>query len=355
MAAQAYASERDMTTRSTCWCGASPLETFSPEFGKCPQCGTLVRTAAPPEEPAPAGPPDWERAGRESLAGPAENALRALLQYVHPPASVLQIGCGHGALVALLRWAGYDAFGQELDGEAARFAHRTFHIPVLEGTLDHLALPKNRFNAIVLIHVLRRCEDPLGLLKLAAPLLQTGGVVLLETVDAGAVPESAGVPDENTLLGAELRDGRNRFLFSQEGVCELLKAAGLTHIRFEPRSGPLDYTQISASAQPLPEARKAAAEAALLAAPGGHLALALLDLDQRHRQVRQQLQTQELESLLTAHSPVPEITPDGKNGQASELLRLQQELQRATELITDLNIQLVEEQQKSVWKKMLGR
>ena len=71
--------------------------------------------------------------------------LRTLMQFVLPPARVLEVGCGHGGFVAMMRQAGYDAMGLELSPSIVKFARDTFDIPVIRDhslggqlqTLDH--------------------------------------------------------------------------------------------------------------------------------------------------------------------------------------------------------------------------
>ena len=99
-----------------CWCGEKDLQPYSPDYGVCAACGTLVPrtdTAEPPDDH------DLFRRTRTDIPEVGMHWLQVLLRYKLPPAQVLEFGPAHGGLMALLRWAGYEAHARELDPRGA--------------------------------------------------------------------------------------------------------------------------------------------------------------------------------------------------------------------------------------------
>ena len=121
-----------MASKPRCWCGSADLEAFSPEYLVCGECRTLVTAAMPgPEigrvedeerdfygrrywfeyQELELGNPDIIARGRSDLPERCLYWLRTVLRYRLPPARTLDVGCGHGAFVMLLRAAGFEASG----------------------------------------------------------------------------------------------------------------------------------------------------------------------------------------------------------------------------------------------------
>src|SRR5262249_36889670 len=131
----------------SCWCGNREFQPYSPEYRACPACGTLVSALGlAPEETAVKdddrdfygksywlekqtqgrGLPDIAPRARADLPERCMHWLRPLLRHKPPAARVLDVGCAHGGLVALLRSLGYDAVGLELSPWVVDFARQTF-------------------------------------------------------------------------------------------------------------------------------------------------------------------------------------------------------------------------------------
>src|SRR5512143_1696861 len=136
MATEKLLPAGQMAESSKCWCGCEVLEPFSPDYSRCTRCQTLVIRNMPAADNLVPGdgesgfygrdyyerylpehygyPPITVRA-RQDLPERCAFWLQTLLKYRTPPASVLEIGCGHGGFVALLRAAGFDATGLEVN------------------------------------------------------------------------------------------------------------------------------------------------------------------------------------------------------------------------------------------------
>jgi SAM-dependent methyltransferase len=96
---------------------------------------------------------------------------------------LLEVGCGSGAVLEILRDAGWQAEGVDFDPAAAATARRrglTVHV----GSLDAQNLPAGRFDAIVMRHVIEHIHDPRGLLRECRRLLRSDGTLALLTPNA---------------------------------------------------------------------------------------------------------------------------------------------------------------------------
>jgi cyclopropane fatty-acyl-phospholipid synthase-like methyltransferase len=63
-----------------------------------------------------------------------------VLRVVQPPGRALEIGCGHGGFVRLLRELGFDAMGTELSPWGVDLARHTSDVPVMQGPREKLSL-----------------------------------------------------------------------------------------------------------------------------------------------------------------------------------------------------------------------
>lgn len=64
-----------------------------------------------------------------------------------PAGRSLGLGCGHGGLVALLGWVGFDAVGLETDTWVVDFARQSFGMRLLGGTLEQQDLEEISLDA----------------------------------------------------------------------------------------------------------------------------------------------------------------------------------------------------------------
>ncbi len=132
---------------------------------------------APPPARAAAPRPGCERK-RHALAL-YDRLAGGRLVPAPPGALALDVGCGPGLLLDLLREAGYETVGIERSGAAAEAlaaGHRVLAIDV-EG--DHAALPE-RFHLVTLTHVLEHLRRPADALRWVGTHLHADGVAIVE-------------------------------------------------------------------------------------------------------------------------------------------------------------------------------
>jgi 2-polyprenyl-3-methyl-5-hydroxy-6-metoxy-1,4-benzoquinol methylase/predicted nucleic acid-binding Zn-ribbon protein len=291
---------------SRCWCGNSQLETYSPEYLRCPACETLVIARAPDpswlisikDESGFYGRSYYEKYLIEEFGFPSlpERArtdlperclywLRTLLRYRLPPGKALEIGSAHGGFVALLRWVGYDATGLEVSPWLVEFAQRTFEVPMLLGPIEQQALEPESFDVIALMDVIEHMPDPAGAMRRCAELLRPGGVVLIQTPCFPEGKTHAQLVEENAPFLKMMVAPNHLFLFSRKSISRLLGEAGLRYVQFEPNLFPYDMYLV-AGRDPLAIHPWDQVVQRLEASPGARLVRALFDLDDRYEDLK---------------------------------------------------------------------
>lgn len=128
------------------------------------------------------------RSFEDVFRGPEERIRELLVPYVellrgHEP--VLDVGCGRGELLDLLRDAGIDATGIDADAGMVERAREKGHRVELADAVEYLESHEGRFGAITAIHVIEHLpyESLLRFLELARLRLAEGGVLVAETVN----------------------------------------------------------------------------------------------------------------------------------------------------------------------------
>ncbi|MBX9720435.1 MAG: class I SAM-dependent methyltransferase, partial [Candidatus Obscuribacterales bacterium] len=98
------------------------------------------------------------------------------------PLRVLDIGCGVGAQLDLLRsfLDNSETYGVEIGEPAVNAARKRGH-QVYHGRFEDVDLPKNFFDVIISIHVIEHVSRPDTFLEKASELLTDNGIILIET------------------------------------------------------------------------------------------------------------------------------------------------------------------------------
>jgi 2-polyprenyl-3-methyl-5-hydroxy-6-metoxy-1,4-benzoquinol methylase len=128
------------------------------------------------------------RSFEDVFRGPEERIRELLEPYVeilrgHEP--VLDVGCGRGELLDLLRDAGIAAAGVDLDEGMVERAREKGHEVERADAVDYLERHDGPFGAIAAIHVIEHLpyESLLRFFELARSRLAPGGLLVAETVN----------------------------------------------------------------------------------------------------------------------------------------------------------------------------
>ncbi|WP_337175215.1 class I SAM-dependent methyltransferase [Paludisphaera sp.] len=105
----------------------------------------------------------------------------ALGRYCAGRPRVCDIGCGSGKLLGLMRDAGADVVGVEID-EKARNTARSLGLEVYAGTAEQLPpeVEPGTFDLVWMCHVLEHCIDPVAGLASVSGLLKPSGRLVVE-------------------------------------------------------------------------------------------------------------------------------------------------------------------------------
>jgi 2-polyprenyl-3-methyl-5-hydroxy-6-metoxy-1,4-benzoquinol methylase len=134
----------------------------------------------------------------------------------------LDIGCGSGRLLNLLKILGWDVRGVEMSETAAATAKKMFDIDVFVGALEDCPFEKHSFDFINMSHVIEHFPDPLMVMKCVSSLLKPGGIVYIET------PNILGSASSRSLsIWYPTESPRHLFLFNPENLTSLVERAGL--------------------------------------------------------------------------------------------------------------------------------
>jgi len=99
---------------------------------------------------------------------------------------ILDIGCGSGEFLALLKSRGLEGLGYEFSPAVADLARTKGHT-VFSGSFPEAMVatgPQEKFDVICLFQVLEHVADPIQLLEKARSLLHVGGILIVSVPDA---------------------------------------------------------------------------------------------------------------------------------------------------------------------------
>jgi 2-polyprenyl-3-methyl-5-hydroxy-6-metoxy-1,4-benzoquinol methylase len=141
------------------------------------------------------------------------------------PGRILDIGCGRGLFLDVMRRGGWSVLGTELSKETASYATEVYGLEVLKGDLIKHQLPGESLDAININQVLEHLKNPAEVLTECWRLLRRGGLLVISVPDLRSLQFTVG--KENWFL---LDLPCHLFHFTEEGLKDLLKKNGF-HIR----------------------------------------------------------------------------------------------------------------------------
>ncbi|MGA2773491.1 MAG: class I SAM-dependent methyltransferase [Bryobacteraceae bacterium] len=239
-----------MSACPVCGCGRwAPLFTATDrlyhatakEFAvvRCRECG-LARLDPQPaaEELRRYYPENYWFAPDESAASRMEEAYRRLVLRDHvrfatqalgggrARGPLLDVGCGGGLFLGMMRERGFSVAGLDFSREAAAIAWKRQRAPAVCGDLANAPLRAGSFAGITMFHVLEHVHDPRAYLAAARELLAPDGRLVVQ------VPNAASW--QSRLLGRRWSGvdvPRHLFDFRDRDVEKLLEDCGMAVVR----------------------------------------------------------------------------------------------------------------------------
>jgi SAM-dependent methyltransferase len=98
------------------------------------------------------------------------------------PAEVklLDVGCGTGTLISILKDRGFRVLGLDFSPEASKVAALEHGVKVIVGSLEDAKFPDRSFDMITLFHVMEHLTEPLEMLQEVNRILMPGGRVVIQ-------------------------------------------------------------------------------------------------------------------------------------------------------------------------------
>ncbi|MEO5357588.1 MAG: class I SAM-dependent methyltransferase [Nitrospirae bacterium YQR-1] len=106
--------------------------------------------------------------------------------------AILDIGCGRGLFLYIMKQKGWDVSAVEFDEITAANVSETFRINCISGHPDTWNFKPASFDVITLNHVLEHVPWPLEMLNKCNSLLKPGGLIVVSVPDFSSVQASYG-------------------------------------------------------------------------------------------------------------------------------------------------------------------
>ena len=166
---------------------------------RCEECGLLRLDPTPPAEELRRYYPDnyWFTPD-QSAAGRMEEAYRRLVLRDHvrfvaqaladstATGPLLDVGCGGGLFLGMMRRRGLRVVGLDFSREAAGIAWRQQGVPALAGDLASAPLRSGMFAGLTMFHVMEHLADPCAYLRAARELLAPDGRLVVQVPNAAS-------------------------------------------------------------------------------------------------------------------------------------------------------------------------
>jgi SAM-dependent methyltransferase len=165
--------------------------------------------------------------------------LRAAIEGLGPSARILDIGCGDGFHLELLRRTakpGWRLEGVDVDPRAVALATRA-GFRIHEGTVESIALPHAAYDLVLLIQTIEHLGDPLSVLKVIRRALKPGGRLVVVTDNAASL-------DARLFAGRHwggYHFPRHWYLFDKPALRRIAEAAGLETDRLDTLASPVNW------------------------------------------------------------------------------------------------------------------
>jgi 2-polyprenyl-3-methyl-5-hydroxy-6-metoxy-1,4-benzoquinol methylase len=109
-----------------------------------------------------------------------ENLWEKIKRYAPKKGKVLDIGCGVGIWLEVLKEKGFEVCGQDISNFAVDFCKKK-RIYIYNQNLTEIDLPENTFDLITMFDVIAHLKTPLEYLKKCKKILKKEGTIIIKT------------------------------------------------------------------------------------------------------------------------------------------------------------------------------
>ena len=142
---------------------------------------------------------------------------------------VLDVGCFTGDFLTVLRDAGADVHGLELQSRAVEEANGKLDGRVLEADVPGRNFPQGPFDVVTLLGLIEHVVDPVKLVRRVHSLLTGGGALLIQTPNSGSLPARV-----TGKYWPPYEPVEHIHLFAKKSLEVLLNDMGFCDVRFRP-------------------------------------------------------------------------------------------------------------------------
>jgi 2-polyprenyl-3-methyl-5-hydroxy-6-metoxy-1,4-benzoquinol methylase len=209
----------------------------SADYLQCGTCGLLWRSKGVKREDLNRvfSDPDWIlcHASEDPRRGSYFRfQLARIHQVIAPPGKFLEAGCGTGEFLRIAREAGWDVKGIELSPGLCRIARgKVGDDTVHEGAVESAEFPSGSFDCIIALDLVEHIPEPLEPLHRFYTWLRPGGILVVQTPNAGSLRRYLTGRGWNLLA-----PDRHVLFHTPDSLCLALQATGFD---------PLSVTTIS--------------------------------------------------------------------------------------------------------------
>lgn len=156
---------------------------------------------------------------------------------------ILDIGCGYGHFIELIRDYGWSAWGIDPSSKTIDCARKK-GLNVIETTIDDALFPDSLFDAVTMFYVLEHISDPFSALKKIFRMLKPEGILVIRVPHTTPIVRFLSIIKiKNNLYDLPF----HLYDFSPKTIRQMLKGAGFCSIKVmpgEPTSPPSFWQRV---------------------------------------------------------------------------------------------------------------